>query len=123
MIERLCLNGESDEILIEQVVAASRSLAASTIRRRLQLLADIDMRSLLPRISAPVLYLQAMRDRIVDARLSREVTGLLPNVTVRQVEGPHLLLQSRPAECVAAISGFLLQVCPPESAAHEELES
>jgi pimeloyl-ACP methyl ester carboxylesterase len=110
LVERFCLNGESDEILMEQVVAASRSASASTIQRRLQVLADIDMRSLLPRISAPVLYLQAMRDRIVGARLSRALTGLLPQVTVRQVEGPHLLLQSRPVECAAAISSFLVQV-------------
>jgi pimeloyl-[acyl-carrier protein] methyl ester esterase len=120
VIERFCLNGESDEILMEQVVAASRSLSASTIQRRLQVLADIDMRSLLPRISVPVLYLQSMRDRIVGVRLSRALTGLLPKVTVRQFEGPHLLLQSRPAECAAAIGGFLLQVdAYRKAAAHE----
>ena len=30
--------------------------------------------------------------------------------TTEPIDGPHLLLQSRPAECAAAISDFLLQV-------------
>lgn len=114
VIKRFCLNGESDGVLMEQVAAANRSLRASTVQRRLQVLADIDMTPLLPQIAAPVLYLQAMRDRIVGARASRQLTSLLPKVMVRQIEGPHLLLQSRPIECAAAISSFLVQVgCRP----------
>lgn len=110
VIKRFCLNGESDRVLLEQVEAANRSLRASTVQRRLQVLAEIDVRPLLPQIAAPVLYLQATRDRIVGARVSRELTGLLPQVMVRRIEGPHLLLQSRSAECAAAISDFLVQV-------------
>lgn len=95
---------------MEQVVATNRSLRASTIQRRLQVLANIDIRPLLSQIATPMLYLQATRDRIVSARMSRELTGLLPRVMVRQIDGPHLLLQSRSAECAAAISDFIVQV-------------
>lgn len=110
VVKRFCLNGESDGVLMEQVVATNRSLRASTIQRRLQVLANIDIRPLLSQIATPMLYLQATRDRIVSARMSRELTGLLPRVMVRQIDGPHLLLQSRSAECAAAISDFIVQV-------------
>jgi pimeloyl-[acyl-carrier protein] methyl ester esterase len=110
VIKRFCLNGEGDGVLMEQVVAANRSLRASTIQRRLQVLAGIDTRPLLSQIGTPILYLQAIRDRIVSARVSRELTGLLPRVMVRHIDGPHLLLQSRSAECAAAISDFIVQV-------------
>lgn len=124
VVERFCLNCESDNVLMGQVAAANRSLSASTVQRRLQVLADVDVRPLLPQISAPVLYLQATRDRIVSARLSRELTGLLPKIMVRQIDGPHLLLQSRPAECAAAISSFLVKVeADREAAARVGCES
>ena len=104
---------------MEQVVAANRSLRASTIQRRLQVLAGIDMRPLLSQIATSILYLLATRDRIVSARVSRELTGLLPRVMVRQIDGPHLLLQSRSAECAAAIGDFIVQVdAGLEAAAH-----
>lgn len=110
VLKHFCLNGESDGMLMDQAVAVARSLRATTVQRRLQVLSNIDMTPLLPRITAPVLYLQAVRDRVVGARVSRELTSLLPQVTVRQIDGPHLLLQSRPTECAAAISNFLMQV-------------
>lgn len=57
--------------------------------------------------TAPVLFLQPTRDRIVSDRLSRQLRQALPRVKVQRIDGPHLLLQSRPAQCAAAITGFL----------------
>jgi pimeloyl-ACP methyl ester carboxylesterase len=77
------------------------------MRARLSCLAAVDVRPLLSRIASPVLYLRASADRIVSSRLSRELTSQLPNVRVTEIDGPHLLLQSRPIECAAAIVSFV----------------
>jgi pimeloyl-[acyl-carrier protein] methyl ester esterase len=66
----------------------------------------------LRRIDTPVLYLRASRDRIVGARLSGALTSHLPNVSITEIDGPHLLLQTRPRECAAAVLNFISQQAP-----------
>jgi pimeloyl-ACP methyl ester carboxylesterase len=107
LLRDFCLNGESDDALVDQANAVIHSVSAATIQNRLQVLSGVDMTSLLPQIATPVLYLRAMQDRIVNSRLSRKLTQELPRVTVQEIEGPHLLLQSRPTQCAAAISRFV----------------
>lgn len=109
LLRRFCLHGPCDDALIDQATSVIRSVPAATIQNRLHVLSGIDMTSLLPRITAPVLYLQATQDRVVSDRLSRELTRALPRVSVRRIDGPHLLLQSRPAQCAAAITRFLAE--------------
>ncbi len=107
MLKAYCFNKESDPVLIAKVVSVARSMPADTIKSRLKVLAGIDLRPLLPRIELPVLYLQALQDKVVSQHLSRELVQGLPNATVREVDAPHVLLQSRPEECAAAIRSFI----------------
>jgi pimeloyl-ACP methyl ester carboxylesterase len=65
------------------------------------------VRPLLRKVETPVLYLRASRDRIVGARLSSALTSQLTGITITEIDGPHLLLQTRPRECAAAISNFV----------------
>ena len=95
------------DIVRPSPVAVVSTVPPAIMRARLACLAKIDVRALLPRIAAPVLYLRASSDRIVSSRLSRELTSQLPNVTVTEIDGPHLLLQTRPRECAAAIATFI----------------
>lgn len=107
LLRGFCLNGECDDALVNRATSVIRSVSAATIRNRLQVLSGIDVTALLSRITAPVLFLQAARDRIVSDRLSRQLTQALPRVKVQWIDGPHLLLQSRPVQCAAAIKRFL----------------
>jgi pimeloyl-ACP methyl ester carboxylesterase len=77
------------------------------MRSRLACLATTDVRPALARITTPVLYLRASNDRVVSTRLGLEMTSLLPNVKVVEIDGPHLLLQARPRECAAEIMQFV----------------
>lgn len=107
LLRSFCLNGECDDVLVDRATSVIRSVPAATIQNRLQVLSGIDLTSLLPRIATPVLYLQATHDRVVSSGLSQELTQALPRVKVQRIDGPHLLLQSRPAQCAAAIASFL----------------
>ena len=106
-IQNFCLNQETDDALLEQTLATIRSVKAKTIQARLNVLSQIDMHSILPKIKNPILYLQALRDNIVNSDLSEQLINALPNVTLKKIDGPHLLLQSRPTECAEAIKAFL----------------
>ncbi len=105
MVDYFCFSGASVSLRPSPVSVVS-AVPPAIMRARLACLAKIDVRALLPRIATPVLYLRASKDRIVSSRLSRELTSQLPNVTVTEIVGPHLLLQTRPSECAAAIATF-----------------
>jgi len=85
---------------------ASAGVAAAVIRRRLHEVLTVDVTTHLAAIELPILILQPSRDRI----LPRAATRLLAQTRraqVADIEGPHLLLQSRPAESAAAVLRFM----------------
>jgi pimeloyl-ACP methyl ester carboxylesterase len=106
-LRRFGLDDDCDPELVDQAVSVIRSIRPQTIKSRLRLLAKIDLRPVLHRITTPILYLRASRDRIVSPRLSRELVSRLPRAQVESVDGPHLLLQSRPSECARLIKRFI----------------
>jgi pimeloyl-ACP methyl ester carboxylesterase len=106
MVDHFCFSGAPISLRLSPVAAVS-TVPPAIMRARLACLATTDVRALLPRVTTPVLYLRASRDRIVNSRLSLEMTSLLPNVKVAEIDGPHLLLQARPRECAAAITDFI----------------
>lgn len=106
MVDYFCFSGPSVS-LRPSPVSVLTTVPPAIMRARLACLAKVDVRALLPRISTPVLYLRATNDRIVSSRLSQELTSQLPNVTVTEIDGPHLLLQTRPRECAAALTAFV----------------
>ena len=106
LVDYFCFNGVPVS-LRPSPVSVLAAVPPAIMRARLACLAKIDVRALLPRIATPTLYLRASIDRIVSAQLSRELTSQLPNVTITEIEGPHLLMQTRPRECAAAIATFI----------------
>jgi pimeloyl-ACP methyl ester carboxylesterase len=107
MLRIFCLDRHGDSGLLPRAVAVIRSVPCTTIKARLRILAGIDLQGLLSEIRTPVLYLKASRDRIVAPSLSQALVSGLPNVTTKEVDGPHLLLQSRPLECARLIASFI----------------
>ena len=105
VLRYFCLNGASERI--EHAERVLRSVDRATVRRRLSVLADLDVRPLLAQIAVPILYLRARQDRIVSCALSEALIEALPHATVKDLDGPHLLLQSRPGQCAVAIADFL----------------
>ena len=109
VVNHFCFNGASIAVRPSPVAVVS-TVPPAIMRARLACLATTDVRPLLPNIATPVLYLRASNDRIVSSRRSLELTSLLPDVKVTEIDGPHLLLQARPRECAAAITDFV-QAC------------
>ena len=107
MVEMFCLGEDGDPELVSKALAVIRSVPAETIKSRLEVLADVDMRPLLGGITTPTLYIQALQDEIVSPELSQEVVQELPNCDLCKISGPHLLLQSKPKECAKAIRSFI----------------
>ena len=54
-----------------------------------------------------MLVLTAARDRIVPRAATRRLLARARGAQIREIDGPHLLLQSRPGECAVPVLQFL----------------
>lgn len=89
---------------LERAVAG---VSAAVLRRRIAELLEVDESAALGRIAARTLVLRAARDRVISRAATRLMHEGLPNTDSVDIDGPHLLLQTRPAECAAAVGEFL----------------
>jgi pimeloyl-ACP methyl ester carboxylesterase len=89
---------------------AERALAGvadGVLRRRIAALLAVDALESLDRIIVPALIMYARHDRVVPYAATESLIAHLPGAAVADIDGPHLLLQSRPEECSAAVLKFM----------------
>lgn len=106
-VRRLLLQGEDDPGLLDDVMAAIRSVDARVMAARVALVLSVDRAADLARCPVPVTYLRATRDPLVGSKSEREVREVLPSARISVIEGCHLLLQTRPVASLAAIDAGL----------------
>jgi pimeloyl-ACP methyl ester carboxylesterase len=82
---------------------------AAAVRSRLHAVLGADVTAHLDSIDVPALYLRASEDRLVPQSVSDDFRAL-PGVRFAEIEGPHFLLQARPAEAAAHVEAFLREV-------------
>lgn len=105
---RLLLVGwGSPAALVGAVRAAIRRVRPDVLAGRVRQVLDVDAADALAASPAPVLYLRAGRDALVGAASVRAIAAARPDVVVRTVPAPHLLLQAAPAAAWDAIRDFL----------------
>ncbi len=88
---------------------AIADVSDAAIRRRIAALLAVDAGAALGRIRVPALVIMARRDRVISRASSRWLAQRLPDSRLMEIDGPHLLLQTRPAQCAAAVLEFLRQ--------------
>ena len=86
---------------------AMTGVAAAVIRHRLGEVLSVDESRSLACIEVPILVLTARRDRIVPRAATRWLSSTAPGAQIAEIDGPHLLLQSRPDECAVPVLQFL----------------
>ena len=86
---------------------AMAGVAASVIRRRIAALLAVDETARLAEISVPTLVLRATRDRVVSKAATMKIMQGIRHAQRVDVDGPHLLLKTRPQECAAAVLEFI----------------
>ena len=89
---------------------AMAGVAAAVIRRRIAALLAVEESAALAKISVPTLVLCATRDRVVSEAATMRIMRGVPHARRVDVDGPHLLLKTRPQECAAAVLEFIREV-------------
>jgi pimeloyl-ACP methyl ester carboxylesterase len=93
-----------------QMERAIAGVAPAVIRRRIAALLAADESTALGHLRLPILVLQARRDRVISRAATQWILKKLPSAQLAEIDGPHLLLQTRPAECADAVRRFIRTV-------------
>jgi pimeloyl-ACP methyl ester carboxylesterase len=91
------------------------SVPTSTLAARLRQVLAVDVSADLRRLDVPVLYLIARDDAIVSTASAEHVRRCAPQTSVVTIAGPHLLLQTAPAQATSAIASFAASLAVTES--------
>lgn len=87
------------------------TVSPSVLRSRAAIALRADVTSCLPAILVPVLYLRATGDRLLGARAGNDIAAAIPQCSIADIPGPHLLLQAVPQPCALAIGDFIARRC------------
>jgi pimeloyl-[acyl-carrier protein] methyl ester esterase len=91
----------------EQLARAIADVSDVVIRHRIAALLAVDESAALAHIQIPTLVLQADRDLVIPDSATRWILETAPRAQLVRIDGPHLLLQTRPVECAAAVTEFV----------------
>ena len=86
---------------------AMADVSPDVIRRRIGALLAVNETAALTRIQLPILVLRARHDRVISPAATRWILMAQPGAQLSEVDGPHLLLQTRPTECAALVLHFI----------------
>lgn len=106
LLRALLVGRAASDALVDDVVAAVRSVPAPVLAHRLREVLRGDGRDAFARLPCRVLYLRGTEDRLVSDMSWKRMAALRP-MDLARVKGPHLLLQASPAASWDAIAPFL----------------
>jgi pimeloyl-[acyl-carrier protein] methyl ester esterase len=90
-----------------EVERADAAVSAAVVRHRLAAVLAVDETSALARVRLPTLVLRASEDHVVPRSASEQILRTLPAAELVEIEGPHLLLLTRPTVSATAVTRFL----------------
>jgi pimeloyl-[acyl-carrier protein] methyl ester esterase len=96
--------------LVAAVRSAISSVPSKILAARVRAVLTCDVRAQLDQVAAPVLYLQATQDRLVDPSCLEVIRRILPRTEVAAIAGPHLILQREPEQSAQIIMRFIQQL-------------
>jgi pimeloyl-ACP methyl ester carboxylesterase len=89
------------------------SVPPSTMRRRLEAVADCDVRDRLAQVRVPILCLVPKFDRLVPRSAARVIQQQARSARIVEIDAPHCLLQCEPQQALMHIRDFMQAQPPP----------
>ncbi len=76
------------------------------LAQRLKIVSCVDVRQWLSKLSIPCCYIQATADIAVPSSAISDFTDNISNLNVKNIRGPHFIIQARPKETAEVIEEF-----------------
>lgn len=93
--------------LIQEVRQVLRLVTPEVLSNRVCEALNCDARNALAQTTVPVLYVEATQDNLLVDSCVGEMKRIKPNILIKRVVGPHLLLQREPQKVVNIVSAFM----------------
>lgn len=93
--------------LLARVLEVVRGLRSAVLAARVAAALEVDSLVTLPLLTLPVLVLRATEDRVIPSAASAAVVTVAQAAQLVDIEAPHFMLQTAPAECVDRIAAFI----------------
>lgn len=98
---------EPQRWLVRQALDVVETLDPAVVARRIREILRVDAEADLRRSDVPLLYLQALGDRLIRAHNADRVRRVRPDARLVRIDTLHFLLQLAPRPAAAAIAAFL----------------
>ena len=105
VLEAVLMGGWQDAEVSRELESSLRLVEPSVLKARLMATLQVDVREEFQRITAPVLYLRARRDRLLPSGVEKDFA--MPGVWRIDIEAPHFVFQAAASEAADAIRNFL----------------
>lgn len=109
LLSRFFCLGKSPRESVALFRRALQSARLCAMARRLRILAELPPPPVTP-FARPCLYLQADHDRLVPPGAAEDLRASLPQLQVKRLSGPHIILLARPEAGARVISDFIFQL-------------
>jgi pimeloyl-ACP methyl ester carboxylesterase len=110
VISKLLMSKFKNEIVFKQLEEAMLKISPKIIRARLDEVIEVNYLEELAKINVPILYLKGKYDHLVPASASKIIVKYAKNVTLVELDAPHLLLQIAAKKSAKEISRFLEKI-------------
>ncbi|MDF3036648.1 MAG: alpha/beta fold hydrolase [Paucimonas sp.] len=94
--------------IISRLSAILTAIAPEVLHARLRSVLEVDMSKRLTQIDMPVMYMQAADDKVMPPSAYAHLKSKLPQTRFVKLHGPHMLLQTLPAEAAKVVREFLV---------------
>ncbi len=88
-----------------------QQIKPNVIASRIRSILNVDESESLHKISVPILYIRALKDRLVNKECYQIIKKMKPDIEIAELDAPHLLLQIQPIEAWQAIESFKNRSC------------
>lgn len=98
----LLLGQNASEALLLKFITVIKSIPEQILKSRLAVMSQ--QRLPQANFEVPTVYIQAMSDRLIMPRKSRELCNVFKNIEYIEIDGPHFVLQAKPKESSQLVS-------------------
>jgi pimeloyl-[acyl-carrier protein] methyl ester esterase len=106
ILEYFLIGREAAGPLIQGVRQVLRSVSPGVLSNRVGEALNCDARRALAKVTVPVLYVEATQDNFLARSCIDEMKRIKPDILIKSVVGPHLLLQREPQEVANIVAAF-----------------
>ena len=92
----LLLGQDASNALLSKFIKVTKSIPDHILKSRLAVMSQQGLP--LATFDVPTVYIQALSDRLISPRKSRELSNVFRNIEYIEIDGPHFLLQAKPKE-------------------------